>query len=142
MKIFKQYAVYMMINNTDNVKKLIILDDEPMMLRSLERRFLAEGSSYNIYSFCNVQQALLELDKGDCFAFITDIMMPNMTGNQVVEYIRGKHPTQPCIVMTGHATRDNIRRIAKAGGTIEVLAKPLVFERLLNALNKIAAAED
>ncbi len=41
--------------------------------------------------------------------------------------------------MTGYATRDSVSRIAKVGNTAEVLAKPIVFERLLKTLDSLEA---
>lgn len=122
---------------TDKTKKIIILDDEPIMLQSLKRKIMTEREEYDVKGFTSAQKALEELDNGECFAFITDIMMPDMTGDEVIEQIKERKPTQPCIVITGFASRDKISRIVNAGNTIDILSKPLVFDRLLKALDKI-----
>ncbi len=131
-----------MTDETDKTKKIIILDDEPIILQSLKHKIMTEKDEYEVKVFTNAQKALEELSNGECFAFITDIMMPDMTGDEVIEQIKERKPTQPCIVITGFASRDKISRIVKAGNTIDILTKPLVFDRLLKALDKIDEPEE
>lgn len=123
-------------DRTKALKTLIILDDEPMMIQSLKRRFAAEGCEYFIKGFVAAEDALRELENGgECYAFITDIKMPEMHGDQVIEEIREKHPSQRCIVISGYATKERVSRIVNAGNTVAILTKPLVFERLVQALD-------
>lgn len=119
-------------------RKLIVLDDEPLIIRSLTRRMKVEGyRQYEISGFTNQGEALAELAKGDCFAFITDLKMPVVSGDKVIEYIHKMYPEQKCIVITAYAEREKIKRIAKAGNTVAILTKPLNFERLIDALEAI-----
>lgn len=119
-------------------RKLIVLDDEEMMLKSLERRFKAETTQYSLSCFTSIKDALEELDKGECYAFITDVKMPLLNGDQVVGYIRQKYPEQSCLVITGYAEKDEIQRIVQVGNVKRILSKPLEFEKLLEALDEIA----
>ena len=129
-----------MTGETTETKKIIILDDEPIMLQSLQRKLQTEKAEYDVKIFTRVQTALDELEKGECFAFITDIMMPDMTGDEVIEEIKKRKPEQACIVITGFATREKINRIVRTGNTVDILSKPLPFGRLLEALDKIEAS--
>jgi FixJ family two-component response regulator len=117
--------------------KVIILDDEEMMLSSLERRFKSESSSYEPVCFTSIKDALAELDSGECYAFVTDVKMPLLSGDQVVTYISRKYPEQACLVITGHAEKVEIQRIVQAGNVRSILVKPLEFEKLIDALNNI-----
>lgn len=118
-------------------KKIIILDDDLHMLNSLKRKFIIEKCTYDVMTFTSAKQAIQELSNGNCFAFITDIMMPDITGDYVIAHIRKTNPQQPCIVITGLATREKISRIVKSGNTVDIISKPIDFSRLLKALNKI-----
>lgn len=122
-------------------RKLILLDDEEAMLRSLERRFKYDGEEYELTTFTDVKSALMELDKGDCYAFITDIQMPTLTGDQVVGYIQQKYPEQICLVITGHADKEAIQRIVQTGNVAAILLKPLDFDKLKDALDNLAAED-
>lgn len=121
-----------------STRKLIILDDEEMMLKSLERRFKSETTEYDMYCFTSIKDALEELEQGDCYAFITDVKMPLLNGDQVVGYIKQKYPEQACLVITGQAEKDEIQRIIQVGNVKSILSKPLEFEKLLEALDEIS----
>lgn len=125
-----------------SVRKLIVLDDEQMMLKSLERRFKSETDIYDLHCFTSVKAALAELEKGDCYAFITDVKMPVLTGDQVVGYIRQKYPEQKCLVITGHADKSEIKRISEIGNVCCILRKPLEFDKLLEALDTMMTSMD
>jgi len=56
----------------------------------------------------------------------------------VVEYIQEKYPAQRCIVITAYAERGMISRIVNLGNTVDVLAKPLIIERLVSTLDRLA----
>ena len=116
-------------------RKLIILDDEEMMLNSLERRFKSETDQYDLHCFTSIKDALAELDQGECYAFITDVRMPQLSGDQVIGYIKQKYPDQKCLVITGQAEKAELQRIARVGNVGSILSKPLDFENLLEALD-------
>lgn len=121
-----------------STRKLIILDDEEMMLKSLERRFKSETTEYDLCCFTSIKDALEELEQGECYAFITDVKMPLLNGDQVVGYIKQKYPEQDCLVITGQAEKDEIQRIIQVGNVKSILSKPLEFEKLLEALDEIS----
>lgn len=121
--------------------KVIILDDEERMLNSLKRRFKYESSLYELVVFTSIKDALAELDLGDCYAFVTDVKMPLLSGDQVVTYISRKYPEQKCLVITGHPEKVKIRRITQAGNVRSILLKPLDFDKLIEALDNIGSID-
>lgn len=123
-------------------KKVIILDDEPAMVSSLKRELRSRNQDYKVSGFTSFKDALLELAKGDCYAFITDVKMPTLTGDQIVHYISQKYPDQKCIVITGQASIEQQRRIAQAGNTVAIVAKPINIDSLQEALDKIGIDEE
>lgn len=131
-----------MTENEIKTRKLIILDDEEMMLRSLKRRFKIEQPQYELNCYSSPIAALTKLDEGECYAFITDVQMPDMSGDKVVDYIRRGHPNQDCIVITGHAERNSIQRIVQAGNVRSILLKPLDFDKLIEALNALSPSTE
>ncbi len=57
---------------------------------------------------------------------ISDIRMPNMNGNEMIEAIRGINPKIPIIVVSGHG------KIIKATSKANIiLEKPIKFDKLL-----------
>lgn len=123
-------------------KKLILLDDQKYMLISLAGMFKNAAPEYEVAGFTSARDALRELDKGNCFAFITDMMMPDISGDQVVDLIRRKYPEQACVVITGYPDRQKIRRVVSAGNTTAILLKPLDFNQLLSKLKELGKQQE
>ena len=60
---------------------------------------------------------------------LTDLMMPDIRGDEIAERIRSVRPNMPVVVMTG--TPDNLPRSrAEAAGICKVLSKPLTMGEL------------
>jgi CheY-like chemotaxis protein len=63
---------------------------------------------------------------------ITDIRMPNMNGNEMIEAIKELDSTVPIIVVSGHGRR--IKATQKADAILE---KPIKFDQLLAAIQEL-----
>jgi CheY-like chemotaxis protein len=67
---------------------------------------------------------------------LTDLMMPDMRGDEIAERIRSVRPNMPVVVMTG--TPDNLPRSrAEAAGICKVLSKPLTIGDLREGLQGV-----
>lgn len=60
---------------------------------------------------------------------ITDIRMPNMSGNEMIDEIKKIDPSVPIIVVTGHG-----RLIKKTNQADMFLDKPIKFNKLIEAI--------
>ena len=66
---------------------------------------------------------------------LTDLMIPDMRGDEIAERIRSVRPNMPVVVMTG--TPDNLPRSrAEAAGICKVLSKPLTMGELREGLRE------
>ena len=67
---------------------------------------------------------------------LTDLMIPDMRGDEIAERIRSVRPNMPVVVMTG--TPDNLPRSrAEAAGICKVLSKPLTIGELREGLQGV-----
>ena len=67
---------------------------------------------------------------------LTDLMIPDMRGDEIAERIRSVRPNMPVVVMTG--TPDNLpRSMAEAAGICKVLSKPLTMGELREGLRGV-----
>lgn len=118
--------------------KILIVDDEARMRDSLSVLLGNEG--YNIQTGCNGREAIEYLNKDSYDMVLLDMIMPEMDGRQVMDYIRGQHLEVMVIVMTGHASIDSAVECVKKGA-YDYLKKPFDFEELLarvkNTINHI-----
>ena len=118
--------------------KILIVDDEARMRDSLDVLLSNEG--YNIQTGCNGREAVEYLNKDSYDMVLLDMMMPEMDGRQVMDYIKAQHLEVMVIVMTGHASIDSAVECVKRGAH-DYLKKPFDFEELLarvkNTINQI-----
>ncbi|HUV49739.1 MAG TPA: response regulator [Anaerolineae bacterium] len=118
--------------------KILVVDDEARMRDSLSVLLSNEG--YNIQTGCNGREAIEYLNKDSYDMVLLDMVMPEMDGRQVMDYIKGQHLDTMVIVMTGHASIDSAVECVKRGAH-DYLKKPFDFEELLarvkNTINQI-----
>ncbi len=117
--------------------KILILDDEQRMCDSLEVLLSTEG--YDAQATCNAQEAMARLAKNDFDLVLLDIVMPDMTGHEVMDHINEQHPDTLIIVITGHASVDSAVESLRRGA-YDYLRKPFEFDQLVkrvkNALDQ------
>jgi DNA-binding response OmpR family regulator len=80
--------------------------------------------------------ALLERHRYDLV--ITDLQMPNVSGWDVVNAVRGRLATMPIIMISGFATEDDMRRARHVG--VPLLQKPFSVAELQRVVRKLLAA--
>ena len=73
---------------------------------------------------------------------ITDVMMPAMGGEELIRRLGKLAPGLLCIVLTGNAKMDEVRRIAKAPNVAGILVKPWDKNRLMDTLKSAMARQE
>jgi CheY-like chemotaxis protein len=115
---------------------LIIDDDET--IQSVFQRVLA-GKGYDVSLASDGRKGLRLLEEQAVDLVVTDIMMPETDGLEVVMAIRGKGGNIPVIAMSGgmHAMPMDFLPMAKKFGASKVLYKPIELEDLLAAIEEL-----
>lgn len=108
---------------------LLLIDDEANILSSLERLFWPLG--YNIVTAGSGAEALLLLEKENVDLVICDMRMPQMTGAEVLEQIRGKWPDVVRILLTGYSDIDSTIAAINRGEIYRYISKPWDDKELL-----------
>ncbi|ALB44647.1 hypothetical protein AXY43_09175 [Clostridium sp. MF28] len=84
--------------------KILIIDDEEEILLSLKKNLVLEG--YNVET-CNDSVEALEMIKNNKFHIvITDIVMPNMNGIDLLKAAKSYDALTQVIMMTGYSTME------------------------------------
>ena len=112
------------------MNRIWIIDDEES-IRTICMSALED--LFEVESFANASEALLELNSKQPDLIITDIKMPGMSGLDFLDKVSEKFPEIPTIIITAHANIDNALSAYK-GGAFEYLTKP--FD--INEIRKLA----
>jgi two-component system response regulator GlrR len=119
-------------NNPVN-KKILIVDDDPHLLRLLGIRLSAAG--YNVESAASAKIALGILKSFQPHMVISDLRMEGMDGMALFEQIRKQYPHMPVVIMTAHGTIPDAINATKQG-VFSFLTKPFESQELLETVQK------
>jgi HD-like signal output (HDOD) protein/CheY-like chemotaxis protein len=117
--------------------KVLFVDDEVSILKSLQRRFMHED--FEVFTAQSGDEALKILDQENVDIVITDYRMPGMDGIQFLSIAKEKHPTVSRVILSGFVERTEVIRSLTKGLTTTYFAKPwndtVLRERLKHILD-------
>ena len=126
-------------------RRLLILDDEPNILRSLKRLLRRDG--YEIHTVTSAQEALNLLALYEFQVVLSDQRMPEMTGTDFLSRVKELYPDTIRIVLSGYTDLDSVTDAVNRGAIYKFLTKPWDDEQLRSQirqafLHHAAALED
>lgn len=101
---------------------LLLIDDEEMLLRSLQR--VLEDDGYEILTATSAQDALKILSNTVVQVIISDQRMPNMTGSELFAQVKKEYPETIRIILSGYADFDAVKSAINDGDIYKFLNKP------------------
>lgn len=104
--------------------KILILDDERDILNVIER-FLNRRAIVEVVTVTSPIEAIELVKHGDFKMLLTDIMMPEMNGVEVLKEVVKVRPDVKVIMMTAYSTIDKILECDKIGA-IDYVTKPFI----------------
>lgn len=121
---------------TTKKNRILAVDDESDVLLILKTALMSEG--FEVSTATNGIDALAIADDKEFDVFILDMMMPEMTGFEVLRQVREnpKHATTPVLMLTGVSDRSKIREALDLGIAYYVV-KPFEFHDLLSKINLV-----
>jgi putative two-component system response regulator len=116
-----------------NGAHILLVDDDSAVLGSTAQ--LLELQGYRVSAFNNASDAIAFLAGNNLDTVLTDIMMPRVSGIELLENIHGMAPEIPVILMTAYAELDvAVEAIHK--GAFDFLIKPFKPVQLFHLINK------
>jgi CheY-like chemotaxis protein len=113
--------------NTTAVRKVLVIDDDPVVAKSLNR--VLTGKGYAVITAASGEEAMFKLKEEKYDLVYTDIKMPGMSGIEVTKQVKASQPWLPVVVITGYGSDQNISD-ANEAGAVEILHKPLSPEMI------------
>lgn len=114
--------------------RILILDDDPVVTLSCKRILGAEG--YSISTVEKGEAALNKLAKEDFDLFITDVMLPDINGMEVLKEARIIKPSTDVVIITGYPRLEDAREASRLGAQ-QYLEKPFTPDFMLNVAKKV-----
>jgi len=116
--------------------KILLVEDDEGLLCVLER--MLTGAGLEVRTARNGKEALTKLTP-EIDVVISDIIMPEMDGLDLLRRIRKETPGTRIIAISGGGIQDkeHVLEIARHMGAGKVLAKPFTSEQLLGAVREL-----
>jgi two-component system, NtrC family, response regulator AtoC len=115
-------------------KRIFIVDDDPKIGELFATVLQRDG--YQARSFTGGAEFLEKLDAGDApDLLLTDLMMPEVSGIQLIEEVRARELTLPVIIMTAHSSVQTAVEAMRLGA-FHYLQKPVNLEEMRALLAK------
>jgi two-component system OmpR family response regulator len=113
--------------------RLLLIEDEPDLLRSLSKALREEG--YAVDTAADGEEGLLKAKDTDYDAIVLDWMLPLLDGHALLQRLR-EHKTTPVLMLTarGH-TADRVR--ALDSGADDYLVKPFDLDEIFARLRAL-----
>jgi DNA-binding response OmpR family regulator len=122
------------VEERDMYKKIMIVDDEPDILKSLKTVFQHE--EYDVVTVNNGHDCITELEKGFKGLILMDIMMPGMDGWQTIREIvkKGLMKNVAIGIITGKGTKNHHNMDGLSCYIYDYFSKPLNIKELVKSV--------
>jgi len=111
---------------------VLVIDDEPVVLNSCEKILSEEG--YTVHTVQTGAGGLQRLAKERFDIVLTDLMMPEISGMEVLEKTLELYPDMVMIMITGYSTVQTAVEAMKLGA-YDYIPKPFTIEELIEAVD-------
>jgi len=116
-------------------KRILIVEDEPP-IRKLLVKIFSKIPQYQVSSAGDGVEALEAFARSGPFDLvISDIQMPRMSGEELVEHIMKQWPGTAVLMLTAHRTDESVIRCLEHGA-LDFLTKPLDVAKLIKAVDR------
>jgi len=115
--------------------KILVVDDEPP-LREILQRGLTQMGGFSVEVAQNGLEAIEKVEKDIFDLILTDLMMPEMDGMELLKMIKGTRPEMPVIMMTAYGSIDTAVEAMKIGAN-DYITKPVDLRDLLLRISKV-----
>ena len=113
--------------------KILLVDDDPGLLRLLSIRLRAEG--YEVEAVESAHKALAILNRFSPDLVITDLRMDKMDGIGLLKELQTRSPGLRVVIITAHGTIPDAV-VATQSGAFGFLTKPIDKDELMQTVNK------
>lgn len=118
----------------EQVQTLLLVDDEPNILRALTRLLRRDG--YTILTANSAQEGFELLARNNVQVIISDQRMPGMSGTEFLRKVKDIHPHTVRMVLSGYTDLASITEAINQGSIYKYLVKPWEDEQLREVIRQ------
>jgi DNA-binding NtrC family response regulator len=115
----------------------LLIDDDKLVSDFIERVFARFAPEIEVETFTDSRDGLNRAKEAEFDVVVTDLMMPLMSGLDIMRELHQAKPKLPVILMTGYGNPDVAMQAGKLG-VHEFLNKPFTPEQLIDAVESAA----
>ncbi|HEY6104858.1 MAG TPA: response regulator, partial [Anaeromyxobacteraceae bacterium] len=112
---------------------ILIVDDERSNLESLEKIFRREG--FRVATAASGEEALEQLRRERVGALVTDLMMPGMSGEELLRAARTVSPETEVVLVTAYGTVETAVAAMKEGA-YDFITKPVKRHAIVKSVRQ------
>ncbi|MEO1747515.1 MAG: sigma-54 dependent transcriptional regulator [Pseudomonadota bacterium] len=120
------------------IGKILLLEDDPVLGPSLKQRLELEG--FDVFHAASLSQARSFLARAVPDLVLSDIRLPDGSGEELMEDLSSRLGAVPTIFMTAHGNLDQAVRLVRAGAR-DYIAKPFDTDVLVQRLHDMIGAK-
>ncbi len=110
--------------------EVVLVDDEEMVLTSVSALLMLE-TECNVHTFLSPAEAIRHLETHPVDLVVSDYLMPQMNGIQLLAKSKELQPEAARVLLTGHADKASAIQAINAVGLYHYLEKPWENAQLL-----------
>lgn len=117
--------------------KILVAEDEPMLLKTIELKLKKEG--YEVITTSDGREAAARIEETDPDLVITDIMMPYVSGLEIVSIVRKRtHKRIPIIILSAMEQEKVVMEAFELGAD-DYITKPFSLNELVIRVKRLMA---
>jgi putative nucleotidyltransferase with HDIG domain len=121
-------------------KRILFVDDEPLVLNGLQRTLRKMRDVWDITFVSSAREALAILEHNSMDVIISDMKMPEMDGSQLLAEVKQRHPHIVRLILSGHVEQETTLHSIQFAH--QCLSKPCDVELLKQTLAKLFSLRD
>ncbi|MFW6147558.1 MAG: sigma-54-dependent transcriptional regulator [Thermodesulfobacteriota bacterium] len=119
--------------------RILVIDDDPVILDVISE--ILRTNNHEVAVAHNGESGIKKAQTDLFDLVLTDLVMPDLGGMEVLDHVSSMSPAIPCIILTGYGTiKNSVEAIKK--GAFNYITKPITAVELLSAVDKALQFRD
>lgn len=119
--------------------RIFVIEDHPVLRDAFTNALVHEPDLCVAGCAGSAEEALSALETTDCDLVVTDLMLPGMSGADLVERLRHTRPELPALIVSAYE-EDLFQRQAEAAGAAAFLPKRMLARDLVPTVRSVLSS--